>query len=133
MSELFSDCWMKKFQQEWNRDRELTSALADIQFNTTIGYGFPDESKPRVAITIREGRIIYAGPYTGETLNWDLRAREKHWQQWLQQEIGNASVGLAYSTGKLKFLVGDFRQLLKNPDLHRPFVRSFSVMGRAAA
>lgn len=133
MSELFSDRWMQRFQQEWNKDRELTSALEKIRFNSTIGYGFPDEDRPRACITIKQGKVVSAAAYTGGPLNWDLRARENHWQQWLQQEVGNAGLGLAYSTGKLKFLSGDFRHLLKNPDLHRPFVRTFSIMGRAAA
>lgn len=131
MSDLFSDIWMKKYQSEWNKDTELTSALKKINFNSVIGYGFPDEDQPRACIVIEFGKVVEAGPYRGEQLNWDLRAKERHWHGWLQREVGNTGLGLAYNTGKLKFLAGDYKHMLKNPALYRPFIRSFSVMGRA--
>lgn len=133
MSELFNDSWMKKYQSEWNKDTELTSALKEISFDSVIGYGFPDEEQPRGCIVIRQGKIIEAGPYRGEPLNWDLRAKENHWYDWLKREVGKTGLGLAYHTGKLKFLAGDFKHMLKNPALYRPFIRSFSTMGRVAA
>jgi hypothetical protein len=132
MSDLFSEHWMKKYQSEWNKDSELTSRLDRAGFSAVIGYGFTDEEHPRASITVESGRIVRAGPYSGESLDWDLRAKERHWQNWLQLEIGSTSLGLAYDTGKLKFLAGDFKLMIKNPDLYRSFIRSFSAMGRAA-
>lgn len=130
MSNLFDDNWMKKFQTIWNKDPELVPPLKEINFNSTIGYGFPDEDRPRGCITIEQGKIIDAGEYDGQPLNWDLRARENHWQEWLNREVSKAGFGLAYSTGKLQFVEGDFRIMIKNPDMARPFVKSFSAMGR---
>ncbi len=130
MSDLFDTNWMKKFQQEWNRDRDLAIALKDIAFNAIIAYGFPDEENPRGVITVNNGQVVDAGPYENQPLNWDLRARKKHWYDWLNREVGKASLGLAYSTGKLKFLAGDYKSMIKNPQLFKPFVKSFSVMGR---
>ena len=132
MSELFNDKWMKKYQSEWNKDTELTAALKEINFSSIIGYGFPDEHQPRGCITIEQGKVVAAGPYGGENLDWDLRARENHWYGWLKREVGNTGIGLAYNTGKLKFLAGDYKYMLKNPALYRPFIRSFSIMGRVA-
>lgn len=133
MSELFSEHWMKKYQSEWNKDNELTSILNKISFNSIIGYGFPDEQQPRACIVVERGKIISAGRYNGERLHWDLRAKPHHWHNWLQMEVGSTGLGLAHDTGKLKFLAGDFKFLMKNPDLYRSFIRSFSAMGRAAA
>ena len=130
MTTLFDKNWMRKFQQEWNKDRELTNALQDIKFNSTIAYGFPNEDKPRGVITVNNGQIVDAGTYNNQALNWDLRAQQKHWHDWLGKEVGKASLGLAYSTGKLKFLSGDYKGMIRNPQLLKPFVKSFSVMGR---
>ncbi|MCW9013478.1 MAG: SCP-2 sterol transfer family protein [Gammaproteobacteria bacterium] len=130
MSDLFNNEWMKKFQSVWNNDPELAPALKKIHFNSIIGYGFTNEETPRGCITIEDGKVIDAGPYEGQSLNWDLRARENHWQEWLNREVSKAGFGLAYSTGKLKFLTGDFKGMIKNPSMARPFVKSISAMGR---
>lgn len=130
MSELFNDIWMKKYQSIWNKDPELSIALEKINFNSTIGYGFPNETTPRGCITIENGQIINAGTYEGQTLNWDLRAKENHWEEWLNREVGLTSVGLAYSTGKLKFISGNYKNMIKDPSISRPFIKSFSAMGR---
>jgi hypothetical protein len=124
---------MEKYQTEWNKDKELISALNKIQFNSVIGYGFPDEPNPRACIVVEEGKVTQAGDYQGEELNWDLRAKERHWQDWFNKEVGVTSIGLAWSTGKLKFIEGDYKNMIRNPDYARPFVRSFSVMGRTHA
>lgn len=130
MPKLFNDEWMKKYQLEWNKDPELSVALKKINFNSVIGYGFMNESKPRGFISVKNGQIIDAGLYSDQALNWDLRAKETHWNDWLSREVGTTSVGLAYSTGKLKFIEGDYKNMIKDPSIGRPFVKSFSAMGR---
>ncbi len=132
MSDLFSEHWMKKYQSEWNKDSKLISRLEKIGFSAVVGYGFTGEEHPRACIEVQGGRIAKAAAYRNERLDWDLRAKERHWQNWLRLEVGNTGLGLAYDTGKLKFLAGDFKLMLKNPDLYKSFIRSFSVMGRAA-
>ena len=131
MSQLFTDIWMKHYQDEWNKDTDLTSPLERINFNSNIGYGFPDEKNPRGLIIVQQGHIIDAGTYQGQPINWDLRAKEKHWLEWLNREVGATGFGLAYSTGKLKFIVGDYKTMIKMPEMARPFIKSFSAMGRA--
>lgn len=130
MPELFNDAWMKKFQSIWNKDPELSIALEKISFNSAIGYGFSNESTPRGCIIIENGQAVDAGPYEGQTLNWDLRAKESHWKEWLNREVGVASVSLAYATGKLKVMAGDYKKMIKTPSMSRPFIKSFSAMGR---
>jgi hypothetical protein len=130
MSELFNDKWMKKYQSEWNKDPELVTPLEAINFNSIIGYGFPDELTPRGCITVENGLIIDAGAYNGQDLNWDLRAKQHHWHEWLNREVGKAGFSLAYSTGKLQFIEGDFKSIYKDQNMTRPFIKSFSAMGR---
>ena len=117
MSQLFNDIWMKKYQSIWNKDPELSTALEKISFDSTIGYGFPDETTPRGFIVIKNGHVVDAGSYQGQPLNWDLRAKEDHWKEWLNREVGLTSVG-------------DYKNIFKSPSMSRPFVKSFSAMGR---
>jgi hypothetical protein len=129
MAALFSDDWMVDFGNAWNEDKDLGDALAKIGFNSTIGYGFEGEDKPRGVITVENGYVVGAGAYNGETLNWDLRASAQDWEKWCQKGLGMVSLGMAYTTGKLKFKVGDYGAMIKNPAMAGPFIKSFSAMG----
>ena len=130
MADMFSDEWMKKFQEEWNKEPELGEALAKISFNSVIGYGFPDDAKAKGFIKVENGMVTAAGPYDGEALSWDLRAKQDNWQKWMDKGVGMAGLGMAFTTGKLKFIVGDYKGMLKDPRMAGPFIKSFSVMGR---
>jgi hypothetical protein len=130
MAELFSDEWMKGFMEAWNNEPELSNALAQINFNSTICYGFPDEDTPRGTIVIENGVATAAGTYNGETPNWDLRATADNWNKWRSKGVGMAGLGMAYTTGKLKFKTGDYTAMLKDPRMAGPFIKSFTVMGR---
>ncbi len=130
MADLFSDAWMKTYMEEWNKEPELSDALAKINFSTNIGYGIVGEDTPRGVAVIKDGKITSAGAYNGEELNWDLRAKEESWNKWLDKGLGMASLGAAYVSGKLKFKVGDYTAMIKDPRMASPFVKSFTVMGR---
>lgn len=130
MAELFSAEWMEGFKEAWNNEPELADALAEIGFNSTIGYGFEGEDSPRGVIVVENGRVTSAGVYNGETMNWDLRASAETWQKWIDKGVSMMSLGSAYMTGKLKFVVGDYKAMAKDPRMAGPFVKSFSVMGR---
>lgn len=129
MAALFSDDWMVDFGNAWNDEKDLGDALAKIGFNSTIGYGFEGEDKPRGVIKVENGYVVSAGAYNGEPLNWDLRASAGDWEKWCQKGLGMVSLGMAYTTGKLKFKVGDYGAMIKNPAMAGPFIKSFSVMG----
>lgn len=131
MAELFSDEWMKSFMAAWNAEPELCGPLGEIGFSSVIGYGFPDDAQARGVISIENGNAVAAGAYNGEALNWDLRASPDNWNKWLSKGIGMAGLGMAYTTGKLKFKIGDYKAMLKDPRMAGPFIKSFSVMGKA--
>mgnify|MGYP001818052606 FL=1 len=131
MAELFSEEWMQSFLAQWNAEPELSSALAEISFNSVIGYGFPDDDDPVGVITIENGEAVAAGAYTGQTLNWDLRATADQWTKWMQKPPGMMGLGTAFATGKIKFKIGDYSAMVKDPRMAGPFIKSFSVMGRA--
>jgi alpha-beta hydrolase superfamily lysophospholipase len=40
-----------------------------------------------------------------------------------------AGLGMAFTTGKMKFNVGDYFAMIKDPRMAMPFIKSFSVMG----
>lgn len=129
MAALFSDDWMVDFGNAWNEEKDLGDALAKIGFNSTIGYGLQGEDKPRGYIKVENGYVVSAGAYKGEPMNWDLRASADDWEKWCQKGIGMVSLGMAYTTGKLKFQVGDYGAMIKNPAMAGPFIKSFNVMG----
>ncbi len=133
MAELFSDGWMKAFMNEWNNESELSGELEKIGFNSVITYGFAGEEQPKGVITIENGRVVSAGAYNGETPNWDLRASEDSWQKWIDKGLGMVGLGTAYAMGKLKFKVGDYGAMIKDPRMAGPFIKSFNVMGRVSA
>jgi hypothetical protein len=132
MADLFSDEWMKSFMDQWNAEPELSDALAQIGFNSVIGYGFEGEDQPRGVIAIENGKATSAGAFTGETLNWDIRCSDAQWKKWIGKPPGMMGLGMAFTSGKMKFKVGDYGAMIKDPRMAGPFIKSFTVMGRAS-
>ncbi len=130
MAELFSAEWMSGLMDQWNADPELADALAKIGFNSNIGYGFDGEDKPRGVLMVENGRAVGAGSYDGQKLNWDLRATPDNWQKWLKKPPGMMGLGMAYTGRKLKFEMGDYSAMVKDPRMAGPFIKSFAAMGR---
>lgn len=130
MAELFSPEWMQAFGEQWNAEPELADALAKINFNSTIGYGFENDTKPMGVINIENGQVIAAGKYEGQELNWDLRADRQHWEQWKTKGLNMMGLSMAYMSRKLKFQVGDYAAMIKDPRMAGPFIKSFTVMSR---
>jgi hypothetical protein len=130
MSELFSDQWMKSMLEEWNKDEEVSGKLAEISFCSTIACGFKDDDKPTGIFIVENGIAVRAGLYDGEDVNWDMRADKKDWMKWMSKGLGMAGMGIAVTTGKLKFVEGDFKAMIKDPRMANPFVKSFALMGR---
>ena len=128
---MFDDTWMKSYQKQWNAEPALKEPLADIHFNSVIGYGFSKEDKCTGYIKIENGECVEAGTYDGQPLNWDLRAEEKNWNKWFSKEIGMTGLGLAVTTGKLKFKTGDFKAMISDPRMAKPFIKSFGAMSKS--
>ena len=131
MSDLFSSEWADAFMEQWNAEPSLCDALAKINFKSVIAYGFDGEDTPRCYIDIQDGKAVASGIYDGQEMNWDLRATYDNWLKWMSKPPGMMGLGVAYTTRKLKFNVGDYAAMIKDPRMAGPFIKSFSVMGRA--
>ncbi len=129
MADMFSEDWMTSFMERWNGEPGLADALSEIGFNSVIGYGFDGEDQPRGVLCVENGHAVSAGAYNGEELNWDLRATPDNWSKWLQKPPGMMGLGMAYTSRKLKFNVGDYGAMIKDPRMAGPFIKSFAVMG----
>lgn len=131
-SDIFSTLWAQGFEQAWNAEPSVVDPLARLGFNASIGYGLIDQDQPAIVAHIQGGRIHRAAPPAGERLDWDLRASRETWEAWRKNPPGMIALGMAYTTGKLRFAKGDYLAMLKNPDMAAPFVRSFGVMSNVA-
>ncbi|TXH68056.1 MAG: SCP-2 sterol transfer family protein [Thiothrix sp.] len=128
MPELFSADWMNELREQWNKEPEVSAKLAEIDFNSIITCGFKDEEQPRGVFVVEKGVCTRAGAYSGEKPDWDMRAERKDWLKWVEKGLGLTGMGLAYTTGKLKFKTGDYGAMIKNPKMAGPFVKSFGLM-----
>jgi len=128
MPQLFSDAWMEALGKAWNSDPKMLENLQKVQFDSTIGYGYKDESKPRGVLVVKAGKVVHGGAYTDQELNWDLRADLVSWENWIKNGFGLARLGKATTSGELKFVIGDYRQMVKNIRLSVPFLRHFDLM-----
>ena len=132
MSELFSNDWMAGFAAEWNGDPALAGALAEIGFASTIAYGMKGDPAPKGVLVVAEGKVTRAGAYAGEPVNWDIRCTPEHWAKWMGKPPTMMDLGVAYTTGKMKFDVGDYAAMIKDPRMAGPFIKSFAAMSRVA-
>jgi hypothetical protein len=130
MADLFSPAWMQAFGEQWNAEPELANSLAKIHFNSVIGYGFEHDPNPTGVITVEAGRVVSAGAYNGQKLNWDLRADRDRWEHWKTKGLNMMGLSMAYMSRKLQFRVGDYTAMIKDPRMAKPFIKSFSVMER---
>jgi len=128
MPQLFSDAWMEALGKAWNSDPKMLENLQKVQFDSTIGYGYKDESKPRGVLVVKAGKVVHGGAYTDQEVNWDLRADLSSWENWIKNGFGLARLGKATTSGELKFVTGDYRQMVKNIRLSVPFLRHFDLM-----
>jgi len=131
--ELFSEAWMNQLKDAWNAEPEVKDALAAIGFNSVIACGFKDEEKPRGVFVVENGECVRAGSYNDEQMDWDMRADKKDWMKWVEKGLGMTGMGMAFTTGKLKFMKGDFKAMIKDPRMAGPFVKSFGLMNKIGA
>jgi len=128
MAQLFTDEWINALKDAWNASPEVSGKLAEINFNSVITCGFKDDEKPLCVFVVENGIAVSAGLYNGEKADWDMRASQKDWDKWCTKPLSMASMGMAFATGKLKFVEGDFKAMIKNPSMAVPFVKSFALM-----
>lgn len=131
MSLLFTRQWIEDFGARWNGDPEIVDALAAEHFTAIVALGFSSQTNPIALLDIREGRIIQTGLYSSRrdiTPDWDLRASAEQWESWRKSGFSFNSLGVAVSSGKLEFRKGDYRRLLRTPNLVKAFLRFFELL-----
>ncbi|WP_425074452.1 SCP-2 sterol transfer family protein [Sagittula sp. S175] len=133
MSEIFSPEWMESFGNQWNAEAGLADALAEIDFDSNIAYGFAGDPAPKGVLVVEKGHVVRSGAYNGEPLNWDIRSTPEQWDKWLTKPPSMMTLGVSYTTGKLKFETGDYAAMIKDPRMAGPFIKSFAAMSRVAA
>lgn len=133
MAELFSNEWINELKDAWNADAEVSGKLAEIGFNSVITCGYKDGNEPKCVFNVENGQAVSAGLYNGESADWDMRASQDDWMKWVNKPLGMTGMGMAFTTGKLKFEKGDFKQMIKTPTMAGPFVKSFALMSQIGA
>jgi len=131
MADMFSADWMASFQNVWNSGPGLSDELAKIGFTSTIAYGFLGADSPLGVLVVENGKAVSGGAYDGQELNWDMRASEGDWGKWMKKPPGMMGLGMAYTSRKLQFQVGDYGAMVKDPRMAGPFVKSFAAMAKA--
>ncbi len=132
MSELFSEAWFEGFGRQWNAEPGLADALAKIDFDSNVAYGFTGEDTPRGVLEVKKGFVEKTGPFTGQALNWDIRYAKEGWEAWMKKPPTMMNIGVAYTTGKMKFIVGDYAAMIRDPRMAGPFIKSFAAMAKVA-
>lgn len=133
MNSVFTADWARAYAEEWNRDSAFVQTLAEAGFSGRVAYGVPDESQPRVCLDVRNGKAVVVKPKPNELSDWDLRANDEQWRQWLSQPPGLFALGIAFTGRGLQFRSGDYPSMIKNPPIAGSFVHSFVLMSRAFA
>ncbi len=129
MAEICKSEWMNQLKDAWNASNEVSGALAEIDFSSVIACGFKGDDKPTGVFVVEKGICTRAGDYAGEDVNWDMRADKENWLKWIATPLTMVTMGVAVTTGKLKFATGDYVSMIKNPKMAGPFIKSFALMG----
>ena len=128
MSQIFSEVWMQSFKTIWNKSPEFYESLQKANFASRIGYGFKNEPRARGFIFIVNGKVDRAGTMDDVELDWDLRASQENWESWMKNGFGLTKLGPAVATNSLQFVKGDYRQMIRNISLSKPFLDHFELM-----
>ena len=128
MNQIFSEEWMQALKSVWNNSPEFYEPLQKANFSSRIGYGFKNEPRARGFIFIVNGKVNRAGTVDDVELDWDLRASPENWESWIKNGFGLAKLGSAVATNSLQFAKGDYRKMIGNISLSRPFLDHFELM-----
>lgn len=131
MESLFSREWVERFASQWNANTDMIEPLAAANFDSVIAFGFTGEINPAVLVEVKNGRVEKAGLYNlvnSPVANWDLRAAPEQWAKWKQEGLGIAGLGVAVASGNLQFKSGDYRRMIRTPQLAGPFLKFFTLL-----
>ena len=130
--EFFTHEWVEAFARKWNSDAEMVDPLAQIEFSAFIAFGYPNLDTPSVLFEVNQGKIKRAGLYNKvaklPVIDWDLRALPEQWTMWQTKPLTLSSLSIAVQNGQLQFKVGDYRKMIRTPNLANPFLRFFKLL-----
>jgi hypothetical protein len=130
--EFFTHEWVEAFARKWNSDAEMVDPLAQIEFSAMVAFGYPNGDTPSVLFEVNHGEIKRAGLYNKvaklPTIDWDLRALPEQWTMWQTKPLTLSGLGVAVQNGQLQFKVGDYRKMIRTPNLANPFLRFFKLL-----
>lgn len=131
MENLFSKEWVERFANQWNANTDMIEPLAAANFDSIIAFGFASEANPAVLVEVKNGKVEKAGLYNAANspvVNWDVRAAPEQWEKWKKEGLGIAGLGLAVASGHLQFKNGDYRKMIRTPQLAGPFLKFFTLL-----
>lgn len=131
MEGLFSREWVERFASQWNANTDMVEPLAAANFDSIIAFGFAGEINPAVLLEVKNGKVEKAGvfiPANSPAPNWDLRAAAENWAKWKKEGLGIAGLGVAVATKQLEFRAGDYRKMIRTPQLAGPFLKFFTLL-----
>jgi hypothetical protein len=131
MADIFTREWIESFANKWNADNEMVVPLFTHGFSAVIALGYAAHEDPSVLIEVENGRVARAGLYhaaTTPTVDWDLRATPAQWAAWKKKPLEIMGVSVAVNSGQLQFKAGDYRKLMRTPDLAKAFLRFFTLL-----
>lgn len=131
MATMFDKDWLSGFYTRWNNTPEMTGPLGQAKFNSLIAFGYKSEEHPRIAFKVEDGKIVKATlTHTGDTsaYDWDLRADLEQWEAWRKQPLTIMSLGPAVAQGKIQFKSGDYRAMIRQMQLAKPFLHLFTIL-----
>ena len=130
--EFFTHEWVEGFARKWNSDAEMVDPLAQIEFSAIIALGYPNSETPSALFKVSHGKIKRAGLYNKAAqlpaIDWDLRALPEQWTLWQTKPLTLSSLGVAVQNEQLQFKVGDYRKMIRTPNLANPFLRFFKLL-----
>lgn len=131
MEKLFSREWVERFAGQWNANTDMVGPLASANFDSIIAFGFAAELNPAVLLEVKNGKVVKAGvfsPASSPAPNWDLRASSENWEKWKKEGLGIAGLGVAVATKQMEFRSGDYRKMIRTPQLAGPFLKFFTLL-----
>lgn len=130
--DFFTQAWVEGFAQKWNADSEMVRPLAEAGFCAVIAFGYPGQEAPSVLLDVVKGKVKRAGLVNKvaqlPAIDWDLRALPEQWLMWRTKPLTLSSLGVAVQNGQLQFKAGDYRKMIRTPNLANPFLRFFNLL-----
>jgi len=131
MATMFDRDWLNGFYARWNNTPGMTEPLGQAKFNSLIALGYKDEEHPRIAFKVEDGKIVKASlakDIDTAAYDWDLRAAPEQWDAWRKQPLTIMSLGPTVAQGKIQFKSGDYRTMIRQMQLAKPFLHMFTIL-----